>query len=404
MTASKVWFVDRNVKIRYSMLHKLKLLWENTPLGQLIEEGQNVAIKTHFGAEGNTNYVRPVYVRTLVDLIRAKGAYPVVFETCGLGYGRTGIYAGRSTAPLYIEKAASHGYTNETVGAPILMVDGYWGTDVFWQDIDGKYFDKVAIGMALRDFDWIIMFTHFKGHPIAGIGGALKNLAIGCVGKYSKARMHTTGVLTIDPDKCLGENCSQPCTRVCPFRCIVVKPKDQGGSGIAEIDQQLCTGCQQCQSACRILGPNAISSAWLEPAEQVERMIDNVKGVLKGIGKDRFIYLNLLIDIGEQCDCVPFGPIPLVPDLGMMVSRDPVAIDKASYDLVTKQSPIQGSAAEKAEPGMDKFAYALAKKDEKTGELVLNESQTYQLQLASQAKLGSLEYVLEPIDAPPKDD
>ena len=103
MSSSPVWFVNRDVKLYHSLIHKLEKIWNETPIGQSIKAGQNVAIKTHFGAPGNTNYLRPAYVRKVVDLVRERGANPVVFETCGLGYGTKGPYAGRSTAPTYVE-------------------------------------------------------------------------------------------------------------------------------------------------------------------------------------------------------------------------------------------------------------------------------------------------------------
>ncbi|MFQ5891983.1 MAG: DUF362 domain-containing protein, partial [Candidatus Methanofastidiosia archaeon] len=309
---SKIFYVDRRVRSRYSMLSKLEILFKTKGFGDRIKKGDKVCVKTHFGAFGNTNYLRPVFARKLVDLIKDKKTYPVVAETCGLGYGLSGVYGGRSTSTEYLKMASAHGYTQESLGAPIVMLDGYFGTDVFYVDVNGGYIKKVAVGMALRDFDFVIVLSHFKGHAIGGIGGAVKNLGIGCVGKYSKAMMHTEGNLEVDSEKCVGMKC-RACQDVCPVRCIEIDE-------IAKMDMKKCILCLHCSSVCRAKGFKAITIDWSPLDEQVKKLTENALGVLDGVGREKFIYLNLALDISEACDCVSYGPPVMVPDLGIFLS------------------------------------------------------------------------------------
>jgi uncharacterized Fe-S center protein len=386
-----VWFVDRTVRPRYSMLDKLEVLWKNIGLEQAIQKDSRVIIKTHFGAYGNLMHLRPAILRRLVDLVRSRNGNPVLAESAGLGYGG-GLYGGRNTAPDYIRMAAANGFTMGSMGAPIVLLDGYWGTDTFDVAIKGEHLKKVAVGMALRDADIVIMFTHFKGHGQAGMGGALKNLGIGCVGKYSKCMMHGPKNPIVKPEACKGAKCSL-CINVCPQRCITVNPK-------VSIDWNLCTHCLHCASVCsQVAKAQAITNDWSSPpSEQTERMIENALGVVDGVGRDRFYYFNVALDISEVCDCAPFGPQALVPDLGIFASRDPVAIDAACIEAVNRAQPITGSACGDMKAGEDKFAAACGYPDPHTGQKSPLQTHHRQLAYAEELGLGSRTYKLARVD------
>ncbi|MFX1565533.1 MAG: DUF362 domain-containing protein [Promethearchaeota archaeon] len=392
MAKSDVLYVDRSVYPRYSMLDKLEVLWDKLGLNKAIKEDDRVIIKTHFGAYGNLMYMRPALLRKAVDLVKAQKGWPILAESAGLGYG-VGLYGGRTTAAEYFKMAAANGYTIGTMGAPIVLMDGYWGTDTFTVPIKGKHLNQVEVAMALRDADVVVVMTHFKGHGGTGMGGTLKNLGIGCVGKYSKTMMHGPQNPVVNADDCKGPECSK-CVRVCPTRCITVDPK-------VKIDLDRCIHCIHCVSACRQAESKAITAKWGEnPPAATERMIENAWGVVDGIGRDRFYYFNVALDISEWCDCMPAGPQALVPDLGIFASRDPVAVDAASMDKLNEALPIASSACGDIAPGEDKLAVATPWPDPHTGERTPTQCHLVQLDYASELGLGQKEYKLKHVDKP----
>jgi uncharacterized Fe-S center protein len=352
MAKSKVFFTDRNAEPWYNMLDKLEHVFAELGLPQAMRKGDRVMIKTHFGQWGNTNYIRPAYVRKAVELVRAAGGVPFVAESCGLGYGTAGPYGGRTTAPEYLTMAALNGFSEGTLGAPIVLADGYWGTDTFDVAVNGEFVKKVDVAAAVLDSDIVIMLSHAKGHPQAGFAGSVKNLGIGLVGKRGKAEMHSERDVKVDPKKCLGAECSK-CLDVCPVRCITMKEK-------AEIDSDKCIACIHCRDICNGIGARAISITWRPERDQAPRFVENALGVVKSIGPDKFYYINLAIDISDKCDCWNVGATLLVHDVGIFGSRDPVAIDQASCDAINKADPNPRSIVSGIERGADKFAAAHA--------------------------------------------
>ncbi|TFG12029.1 DUF362 domain-containing protein [Candidatus Thorarchaeota archaeon] len=380
---SKVYFSDRKAESHYNMLDKLEHVLQEMGFLDAIEEGEKVMVKTHFGQWGNTNYIRPAYVRKAVELIREAGGVPFVCESCGLGYGEGGAYGGRTTAPEYLAMAELNGYTQATVNAPILMADGYWGTDVFDVEIDGEYVKKVDVATAVLDSDKILMLTHAKGHGLGGLGGSVKNLGIGLVGKKGKAEMHWMGDIDLDEEKCLGPECSK-CLKVCPVRCITMEEK-------ANIEKDECIACYHCIHVCNRVKAKAISMTWRPNHTQVYRFVENALGVIDSIGREKFWYVNLAVDISDKCDCWNVGAPLLVHDIGIFGSKDPLAIDQASLDAIN-EAPANPESAVGKEVCQEKFATAHACKDPDSGEIV--PLADIQMAHADKMKLGSREYEL----------
>jgi uncharacterized Fe-S center protein len=382
---SKVYFTDRQARTDFNMLDKLELIFSKLGLKKAIKKGSKVMIKTHFGAWGNTNYIRPAYVRKVVELIKDLGGNPYVSETCGLGYGAGGMYGGRTTSPEYLSMAALNGFTEGTIGAPLIMADGYWGNDVHRVNINGDYIKSVDVAAASLDADIVIVLTHAKGHGLSGLGGTIKNLGIGLVGKRSKSAMHTLGDVTVNKEKCLGPDCSL-CLKVCPVRCISMKDK-------AVIDQDACIDCLHCRGVCsRDAKAGAISVTWRPPKDQAVRFVENALGVIETVGRDRFYFFNLAIDISDKCDCWDVGAPLLVHDIGIFGSRDPLAIDQATMDSINAAIPNPDSEAKKVHKGDCMFAIVHNQKDPKTGEL-LDFAET-QFAHAEKMGLGCREYDL----------
>ncbi|MHA2193872.1 MAG: DUF362 domain-containing protein, partial [Candidatus Thorarchaeota archaeon] len=329
MGKSKVYFTDRQARTDYNMIDKLEHVFKELGLDNEIKSGEKM-VKTHFGQWGNTNYLRPAYARKIVDLVRAAGGVPFIAETTGLGYGGGGTYGGRTTAPEYLGMGTLHGYTEASVGAPLIMADGYWGTDVYDIEIDGEHVKKVDVAAALLDCDKVIVLTHAKGHGLGGIGGTIKNLGIGLVGKRGKAAMHFLGDIKIDPEKCLGPECSK-CLKVCPVRCITMNEK-------AKVDESQCIACHHCVSVCATVEAKAATQTWRPNHEQGPIFVENTVGVINAIGADKFYYINLAIDISDKCDCWNVGAPLLVHDIGIFGSKDPLAIDQATLQAI-KEAP-----------------------------------------------------------------
>ncbi|MGY5876475.1 MAG: DUF362 domain-containing protein [Candidatus Thorarchaeota archaeon] len=320
-----VFFSDRNTSAHYNMLDKLEEIFIKLGLPESINSGDRVMIKTHLGLWGNTNHIRPVYVRKLVDLVRAAGGIPFVADTCGLGYGSDRPYGGRTTAPDYLERAEMNGFTQGVVGAPIVLIDGFWGVDTHSVSIDGKYLSKVAVASATLDCDKVILLSHSKFHHI-GLASTLKNMGVGMVGKPGKTAIHSEQGLEIYPEKCKGVECSE-CVTVCPRRCITV-------IDTVSVDMEQCVQCGHCSSICSgKVKAGALKVTW-SGVNMAEKIVENTLGVLDSIGRERFYFFNLALDISDMCDCVCYGAPLLMHDIGIFGSQDPVAIDHATMETM----------------------------------------------------------------------
>jgi uncharacterized Fe-S center protein len=324
MTALKVFFADRLTRSDYNMLDKLEHVFRELGLMDSIKPGDKVMIKTHFGLYGNTNHIRPAYVRKLIDLVKEAGGFPFVADTCSLAYGSEGPYGGRTTQPEYLMRAAMNGFAPGTLGAPMVIIDGYWGVDTYQVQIEGDHIQSVPVAAAVLDCNKVILLTHAKFHHI-GIAGSLKNMGVGMVGKQGKAAIHCPAGLEIYPEKCLGSECSK-CVSVCPVRCIEV-------IDTLVIDTGKCVSCGHCSSVCSTVKAGALKMTW-SASGMAERIVENTLGVTKSIGSEKFFYINLAIDISDLCDCIRVGAPLMMHDLGIFGSTDPVAIDHATLQAM----------------------------------------------------------------------
>ncbi|MFW9920264.1 MAG: DUF362 domain-containing protein [Candidatus Thorarchaeota archaeon] len=336
MTASKVYFSDRNTDSWYNMLDKLEHVFNSMGLCEAIQKDSKVMIKTHMGLFGNTNHIRPAYVRKLVDLVKASGGIPFVSDTCSLGYGTARPYGGRTIAPDYYSRAEMNGYTQATVGAPIIIADGYWGSDFLEYPVNGTHIQSVPVPSALFDCDLVIVLSHAKFHHV-GIASTLKNMGVGLVAKKGKSAVHSPKGLEVYPDKCLGQKCSE-CISACPVRCIKVDTT-------VVIDMEKCIQCGHCSSICSgEVKAGALKLTW-SGENMAEKIVENTYGIMQTIGTEKFFFINLAIDISNMCDCVCYGAPLLMHDLGVFGSRDPVAIDAATASIMGTAARNSAAAA-----------------------------------------------------------
>ena len=327
MEKSKVYFTDFRVQVGSDGLTgKLRRLMEKAGVGEIEMDGKFVAIKMHFGELGNLSFLRPNYARTVADLVKEMGGHPFLTD-CNTMYPGS-----RKNALEHLECAWQNGFTPLTVGCPILIGDGLKGTDDVDVPVVGGEYVKVAhIGRAVMDADVFISLTHFKGHEMTGFGGALKNIGMGCGSRAGKKDQHSSGKATIATALCRG--CKR-CLRECANGGLVF---DESKKKMT-INQDNCVGCGRCLGACNF---DAIDfSQDNAPVDLNRRMAEYAKAVVDG--RPNF-HASLIVDVSPNCDCHSENDAPILPNIGMFASFDPVALDQACADACCKAEPMPNS-------------------------------------------------------------
>ena len=324
MTKSKVYFTDMHATSRENLQQKLGRLIRTAGIGRIDFDKKYVAIKIHFGEPGNLAYLRPNYARTVVDVVRSLGGRPFLTDCNTLYVG------GRKNALDHLDTAYTNGFSPFSTGCHVLIADGLKGTDETAVPVEGgEYVKEAKIGRAIMDADVVISLSHFKGHELAGIGGALKNIGMGCGSRAGKMEMHSAGKPSVATEKCVG--CGM-CARHCAHDAITVRDRK------ASIDHSRCVGCGMCIGICP---QDAVQPASDESNDILDKkMVEYAWAVLNG--RPHF-HISLAVDISPFCDCHAENDIPIVPDIGMFASFDPVALDKACVDAVNRMPVVAGS-------------------------------------------------------------
>ena len=312
--ASEVYFTNLRTDPDHHLLYKLEKLIRKAGIGKIDFNGKFTAIKIHFGEIGNMAYLRPDYAAVVVKIIKELGGKPFLTD-CNT------LYTGwRSNAIDHQDTAIKHGYTPFSVGTQVIIADGLKGLDYIEIPINGNYCKAPKIGAAIAEADIVVSLNHVKGHEMAGFGGALKNLGMGCGSVAGKKEMHCTSKPRIDKDECRG--CGL-CAKNCASHAISIVDRK------AVIDYDKCVGCGQCVATCQFNG------AIVDNDEQVDilncKIAEYAKATL--LGKPNF-HINLIMDVSPECDCWGYNDTPVVPNVGMLASFDPVALDCASAELV----------------------------------------------------------------------
>ncbi|MBP2625396.1 MAG: 4Fe-4S ferredoxin iron-sulfur binding domain protein [Firmicutes bacterium] len=323
--SSKVYFVNLRARSpRENKISKIKKLYDAAGFDDLTQKNDLTAIKLHFGERGNDSYINPVFVRQVVDKLKAKGAKPFLTDT-------NTLYSGsRHNAVDHLVTALEHGFDFSVTGAPLIIADGLRSENIKEVTINKKHFQTVKLAKDIVNANSMIVMSHFKGHEMAGFGGAIKNMAMGAAPAVGKKEQHSVNIL-VNQEKCVG--CGK-CDPVCPEQAIALNDKK------SFVNPEKCIGCGECMTVCPI---KAIGMDWgSEVTSFMERMTEYAYGVVKSLS-GRIGYINFLTNITPDCDCVPWSDAPIVPDIGFLASIDPVALDQASYDLVNKQIGLTAS-------------------------------------------------------------
>ena len=327
MEKAKVYFTDfRTVPFGDGLPAKLKKLIRKAGIGSIDMDGKFVAIKMHFGELGNISYLRPNYARAVVEVVKELGGKPFLTD-CNTMYPGS-----RKNALEHLECAWENGFTPLTVGCPILIGDGLKGTDdVAVPVAGGEYVKEAKIGRAIMDADVFISLTHFKGHEMTGFGGTIKNIGMGCGSRAGKKEQHSSGKPHIAQDLCRG---CRKCQRECANGGLVFDE----ASRKMHVNQDNCVGCGRCLGACNfdaIEFDNDDANALLNC-----RMAEYTKAVVDG--RPNF-HISLIVDVSPNCDCHCENDAPILPNLGMLASFDPLALDQACVDLCMQASPMANS-------------------------------------------------------------
>jgi len=325
MNQSKVFFTNLRAKPSHNLLKKLEVLVEKAGIGSIDFDRKIVALKIHFGEPGNLAYLRPNYAARIVSLLKEKGAISFLTDCNTLYYGR------RSNAPMRLDAAFENGYNPLATGCPVIIGDGVKGTEFREIALDLEFCGSAKIGSAIADSDIIISLNHFKGHELTGFGGALKNLGMGCASVGGKLFLHSGSSPEIFEKNCTG---CRICEKYCAHDAIKV-----GKDKIASIDYEKCVGCGQCVAVCQYDSARVV---WKSSSETVsKRIAEYTLAVVKG--KPAF-HINFIMNVSPNCDCWGFNDYPLVPDIGIAASFDPVALDQACADLVNAAPALPGSS------------------------------------------------------------
>lgn len=389
MAASNVyWMDDRAQSLETGLVPKMLTVFDAAGFGDMIRPNALVAIKIHVGEYNNTGYLRPVFARALADKIRSLGGRPYVTDTTTLTYFPI---TSRTTELDIRETAERNGYTTATLGCPLIIADGCFGTsDVHVEIPDGFILRENYIAAGIAMADAMIVLTHFKGHPMGVYGGAIKNVGIGCVSKRGKYNVHLSRHpkygwqnAAFTPEVCTGPDCPDymKCVFCCPHGAITFP------DGRIHFEPDRCMGCLGHQATattvCRALDlPDDIFEA------MGAAMADSCKSVVDYLGRDNVGFINMAVDSSPWCDCVPFSDRPFIANMGVFASKDPVAIDRACLEMAQKSTGIPGSRAQEAgvmNPGVKKFSASASP---------IGASEDTQTKVGAKIGLGSLEYEL----------
>ena len=322
MSDSKVYFTDMRCGTNDTLLKKTARLIEAAGFDGIDMDRRFVAIKTHFGEYGNLSYLRPNYSKVIGDAVKVKGGIPFLTDTNTLYVGM------RKHAVEHLENAMLNGFTPMTTGCQVIIADGLKGTDEVEVPIDGEYVKEAKIGRAIVDADVLVTLSHFKCHEMTGFGGALKNLAMGCASRRGKMEMHAAGKPKVDADACRG--CGR-CPKVCAQDALTIV------DGKAILDDGKCVGCGRCIAVCNF---DAIAADCDENNDILNAKI--VEYAMAAVRDKPHFHICVISDVSPFCDCHAENDTPVIPDVGILASFDPVALDRACVDLVLGQKPLPG--------------------------------------------------------------
>lgn len=364
---SIVYGITLRSHFRESLPQKIVRLFQAMEPEKNLGRGQLWALKIHFGERGCTAHLRPNLLRGLVDYLKERQTKPFFTDANTLYVG------GRANSPDHLETAILNGFDYSVCGAPLTIADGLRGTSQVAVPLNQELIKTAYIAADLMEADGLISLAHFKGHELTGFGGAIKNMGMGGASRRGKLEQHSNVGPKVKSKNCVG---CQACLSHCAQTAISLNEHNK-----AVIDPKKCVGCAECIPLCNY---EAIEIQWDSEVEALmKKMVAYALAVVQG-REDRCFYLNFLTQISPLCDCVNHSDAPVTADIGILASRDPVAADLASAELVNQRPGLPGTALpENLAAGADKWRA-----------LHPRVNWEFQLDYAQQIGLGSKNYEL----------
>jgi len=317
---SKVYFKKVNQETSTTKIKAItKELLEKIITEKQIKLEKTVPLKVHFGEKGNITFIKPENFDGIVDFLEEKNIKSYFMETSSLYGGQ------RYKKDLHLKTAKEHGFTR----LPVVIADGDCGENFIEIEINKKHFKSCKLGAEFDKYSQLIVIAHFKGHMLAGFGGAIKQLSMGYASKGGKLAMHAGGKPHIVSRKC--KKCKL-CLQRCNVDAINIGEK-------SFIDKEKCVGCGACAAICPHGAISLFSAGNIFKAVSTmgnpfrEKIVEYAYAAQKGKSN---IYINFAMNITKGCDCEPKKMEPLMDDIGILISTNPVAIDQACYDLVAE--------------------------------------------------------------------
>jgi len=316
---SKVWYTPvRDGESYEAVADKVLQLFDAAGFAKIFEKDDLVAVKMHFGEQENTGHIKPAYIKPLLQRLKSYGTKPFLTDTNTLYKGQ------RTNSVDHLLQAYEHGFSIENLGVPVIIADGLMSRNHRDVPIQGKHFEAVTLANDILDSDALVVLSHLTGHVMTGMGAAIKNLGMGGASRSGKQKQHADVKPVVDKEKCRA--CGA-CIRRCPKEAISYV------EGVAFIDHEICYGCAECIAACRT---GAVKVSWKSSGERLqEKMAEYALGAMQG-KENKICFFNFLIHVTKECDCVEKAQDKVIGDIGILASYDPVAIDKASLDLLVQ--------------------------------------------------------------------
>src|SRR3989339_111300 len=306
---------------------KIRLLIKKSDLLRVVTSNDLTAVKCHFGEEGNSTYLPANYIKQVVEAITKVGARPFVTDTNVLYKSR------RDNSYDHLQLAREHGFSHETLQAPVIIADGIKGKNEKEILIEAPQNRTVFIASDYVDADSLIVITHATGHLATGLGATIKNLGMGMASRKGKLRQHSVSHPLIDAKNCTA---CEKCLQWCPSDAIKMVSSNSGNKHhYAQINDEDCIGCGECLATCRM---GAVKFKWDSSSKFLQQQIvEHALGIVK-IKKDKMAYLTFLVQMTKDCDCLPQAAEFVVEDIGILAGFDPVALDQAVLDLTTRKN------------------------------------------------------------------
>ncbi|MBI5602520.1 MAG: DUF362 domain-containing protein [Deltaproteobacteria bacterium] len=322
------WIKGRSETCEKNLISKIDTLLSLEELASLVVPEISLAIKFNLSEMGYGHYLPPVIFSTLFEKTRSQGAKPLLTDGCSLYKGS------RFDGYSWVDGALLQGFSSgETFHNQLLQSGGYTNEEGKFWPADGRHLAGIDIGSLLTDTGNLIVVSHITAHPLLGIAGALYNLGLGFLTASGKLKVHACLQIEYEAEKC--DHCGI-CLSFCPTKAMAGEP------GRVTFDPRVCNRCLGCFVSC----PSRAIHIQPEglPIFQ-ECVIEAAQTVLSQL-RGKAFFINFLSSVTPQPDEFPFSDIPFVPDLGIIASSDPVAVDWATTQMILRSPGIPGSIAQ----------------------------------------------------------